>query len=80
MMDTKPLLEFAMRLSEALEESFGDDAILRDVAFVCDIEDGDDTVVFPFCTDPRRWVGRALLDEGITTLDAIPREGVEGEE
>lgn len=69
-MDTSVIGQFIAQLMEQLTEDWPDGSTISDVAVVVDLirADGEE-ILLTACTDKRAWVQRALLDEGLATLD-----------
>lgn len=66
-LDVSQLGATAMGMMDGLaqKERFGDDAEIRTVAIVVEINDGDTTGVFYRCTDPRIFVQEGLFRAAI---------------
>lgn len=68
--------ELAMQAMDQIEESFGDEATVGTVCIVADlVVKNDDEEGMPFnpiivvCSDPRRWVQLAILQQAVQNAE-----------
>lgn len=69
-MDAGALGTFTAQTMEHIEDRFGDEATLRIVAIVAEVDVGDATEILVTSDDDRPWVQLAFLQEGVNSLEA----------
>ena len=70
-MDCSPLKDMMARGQEFLEEHFeGEDAFIRTITLVMEIDVGHECGTFSICSDDRAWGHRAFLEHAIDCLDS----------
>lgn len=67
--DTGPLGILCAKVMDEVASEFGEDATVRTIALVVEVDRADSTWMLVRSTDDRLWVQRALLDEGIAFID-----------
>jgi hypothetical protein len=69
-MDAGSLGMFTAAVMEQIEERFGDEAVLRTVAVVAEVDTGPATEILVTCDDDRPWMQIAFLHEAVDSLEA----------
>ena len=70
MMETAALGTFVAQLMEQIENQFDDDAQIRTVAVVVEVDTGDATHFRVACDDDRPWVQMEFLGQARDTLES----------
>lgn len=78
-MDTSMLGILAANAMEQVSDMYGDEAMVRTAAIVMEVDVGDDSHFLVISSEDRFWVQRALLKEGIETLDYLRGDVVDPE-
>jgi hypothetical protein len=68
MMETAALGTFVARIMEQIEDQFDDDAKIRTVAVVVEVDTGDATCFRIACDDDRPWVQMEFLGQARDAL------------
>lgn len=69
--ESTPVGSLAMRFMELLGETYDEDATVRTVAIVAEVDTPDSSEVLVVCDDDRRWVQLAFLEWAVETLDVM---------
>jgi hypothetical protein len=69
-MDTTPLGLFVTKVMEQVGESFDDDAEIRTVGVLVEVDTGDATHIMATCDDDRPWVQIEFLHQAIYSLES----------
>ena len=60
---------FALEAMDALKERFGPEVKVRNAMFIVEVDNGSETAVWMYATDPRGYVQKAFLNEAIDAID-----------
>jgi hypothetical protein len=61
--------QFAASFMDKLNEDFGDDIEIRQLALVAEVDGEDFTTILTACDDDRPWVQVAFVEEALASLE-----------
>lgn len=79
-MDLNDIAVYAAQVIEDMAGQFGEDAVVRGIMVVLDVEHNDSTVTVVSCDDDRQWIQLAFLEEAQATVECGAPELVEDDE
>jgi hypothetical protein len=68
-MDSPVIGELCLRIMERVDAKYGDEAVVRDVALIVEIDGRDATFIEVACSDDRPRNQRSLLEAGLDWID-----------